>query len=106
MRWSDWRPAGASPTTWPRPTDVLLVWDENAWEDYLWWQAQDRRVLKRINALLADIQRNGNDGIGKPEALKHDFAGYWSRRITDEHRLVYKIAGDEMRIAACRYHYG
>ena len=56
--------------------------------------------------LFADIQRNGDDGIGKPEALKHDFAGYWSRRITDEHRLVYKIAGDEVRIAACRYHYG
>jgi len=63
---------------------------------------QDRRVLKRINTLLADIARNGNDGIRKPEALKHDFAGYWSRRITDEHRLVYKIAGDEVRIAACR----
>ena len=84
---------------------MLLVWDENAWDDYLRWQAQDRRVLKRINALLADIQRNGNDGIGKPQALEHDFAGYW-RRITDEHRLVYKIAGDEVRIAACRYHYG
>lgn len=92
--------------TWSTPTEVPLVWDENAWEDYLWWQAQDRRVLKRINTLLADIQRNGNEGIGKPEALKHDFAGYWSRRITDEHRLVYKIVGDEVRIAACRYHYG
>lgn len=85
---------------------MLLVWDENAWDDYLWWQAQDRRVLKRINALLVDIQGNGDEGIGKPEALKHDFAGYWSRRITDEHRLVYKIAGDQVRIAACRYHYG
>jgi toxin YoeB len=85
---------------------VLLVWDENAWEDYLWWQAQDRKVLKRINALLADIKRNGNIGIGKPEALEHDFAGYWSRRINGEHRLVYKVAGDEVRIAACRYHYG
>jgi toxin YoeB len=85
---------------------VLLVWDENAWEDSLWWRAQDRRVLKRINTLLADIQRNGNDGIGKPEALQHDFAGYWTRRITDEHRLVYKIAEGEVRIAACRYHYG
>ncbi len=60
----------------------------------------------RINTLLIDIQRNGNEGIGKPEALKHDFAGYWSRRITDEHRLVYKIHGNEIRIAACRYHYG
>jgi len=63
-------------------------------------------VLERINALVADIQRNGNDGIGKPEAPKHDFAGYWSRRISDEHRLVYKIAGDEVRIAACHYHFG
>lgn len=85
---------------------MLLVWDEHAWDDYLWWQNNDRTVLKRINRLLADIKRNGNTGIGKPEALKHDFAGYWSRRITDEHRLVYKISGDEIRIAACRYHYG
>jgi toxin YoeB len=84
---------------------VLLVCDENAW-DYHWWQSQHRKVLERINLLLKDIQRNGNEGIGKPEALKHDFAGYWSRRITDEHRLVYKAAGDEVRIAACRYHYG
>ncbi len=70
---------------------MLLVWDANAWEDYLWWQAQDRKVLKRINLLIRDVQRNGNNGIGKPEPLKHDFAGYWSRRITDEHRLVYKL---------------
>ncbi len=94
-------------TNWSKQTDlVLLVWDENAWEDYQWWQAQHRTVLKRINLLLKDIQRNGNEGIGKPEALKHDFAGYGSRRITDEHRLVYRIAGEEVRIAACRYHYG
>ena len=85
---------------------MLLVWDENAWEDYLWWQAQDRKVLKRINVLPQDICRNGNAGIGKPGALKHDFAGYWSRRITDEHRLVHKVVDDEVRIAACRYHYG
>lgn len=85
---------------------MLLVWDEHAWEDYLWWQAQDRQVLKRLNLLLKDIQRNGNAGIGKPEPLKHDFAGFWSRRTTDEHRLVYKIVENEIRIAACRYHYG
>ncbi|MFT4034923.1 MAG: Txe/YoeB family addiction module toxin [Patulibacter sp.] len=84
---------------------MRFVFDERAWEDYCWWQQQDRRVLKRINVLLADIARNGNDGIGKPEPLKHGFQGYWSRRITDEHRLVYKLAGDEIRIAACRYHY-
>ncbi len=85
---------------------MLLVWDENAWADCLWWQAQDRRVLNRINTLIEDVARNGNEGIGKPEALKHDVAGYWSRRITDEHRLVYKIVSDEVRIAACRYLYG
>lgn len=85
---------------------MLLVWDENAWEDYLWWQRQDRKVVKRINDLLRDIQRHGNEGIGKPEALKHGLGGYWSRRITDEHRLVYKIADGAVRIAACRYHYG
>ncbi|GAB4077739.1 Txe/YoeB family addiction module toxin [Nostocoides australiense] len=85
---------------------MLLVWDENAREDYRWWQRQDRQVRKRINLLLTDITRNGNEEIGKPEALKHDFAGYGSRRITDEHRLVYTIDGDQMRIAACRYHYG
>lgn len=84
---------------------MILVWDENAWEDYLWWQVQDRKVLKRVNTLIKDIQRNGNDGIGKPEPLKHGFQGYWSRRITDEHRLVYKVTDREIRIAACRYHY-
>jgi toxin YoeB len=85
---------------------MLLIWDTNAWEDYLWWQTQDRKVLKRINLLIQDIQRNGYNGIGKPEPLKHDFAGYWSRRITDEQRLVYKVTDTEVRIAACRYHYG
>ena len=107
MRWSGWKLAKGASTSWSKQTDrVLLVWDENAWEDYLWWQAQDREVLKRVNLLLKDIQRNGNGGIGKPEALRHDFAGYWSRRMTDEHRLVYKIAEDDVRIAACRYRYG
>lgn len=85
---------------------MILVWDERAWEDYLWWQTEDRKTLKRINSLIKDIARNGNEGIGKPEALKHGLAGYWSRRITAEHRLVYKIVGNEIHIAACRYHYG
>ena len=85
---------------------MKLVWDESAWQDYIWWQVQDRKVLKRINAPIEDIQRNGNEGIGKPEALKHGFQGYWSRRVTDEHRLVHKIAEGEIRIAACRYHHG
>lgn len=85
---------------------MKLVWDEAAWDDYLWWEQQDRRVLKRINALLADVARNGNTGIGKPEPLKFELTGYWSRRITDEHRLVYRVVDGEIRIAACRYHYG
>jgi toxin YoeB len=87
---------------------VKLVWDETAWDDYVWWRApdnRDRKVLKRINALIRDAERNGNEGIGKPEPLKHGFHGYWSRRITYEHRLVYKLSGDEIRIAACRYHH-
>ena len=65
-----------------------------------------RKVLKHINRLLEDIQRNSNEGIGKPEALKHDFGGFWSRRITDEHRLVCKVLEDRVLIAQCRYHYG
>lgn len=85
---------------------MLLIWDEQAWADYLWWQAEDRRTLKRINLLIRDITRNGNEGLGKPEALKHGLSGYWSRRITDEHRLVYKVVSTEVRIASCRYHYG
>lgn len=84
---------------------MKYVWDESAWRDYEHWQTQDRKILKRINSLLADVARNGNAGIGKPEPLKHGFQGYWSRRITDEHRLVYRIDGDEIRVAACRYHY-
>jgi toxin YoeB len=89
---------------------MRLVWSEAAVEDYVWWQSQDRRSVKRITALIKDIARNGNEGIGKPEPLKHGFHGYWSRRITDEHRLVYKFVetgeGVEVLIAACRYHYG
>ncbi len=84
---------------------MKLVWDEQAWEEYVGWQRDDKRILKRINDLLKDITRNGNEGIGKPEPLKHGFSGYWFRRITDEHRLIYRIAGDEVRIAQCRYHY-
>ena len=85
---------------------MRLVWDQNALQDYLWWQTQDGKMLKRINLLIEDTIRNGNEGIGKPEPLRHDPAGYWSRRINDEHRLVYKLSEAEIRIAACRYHYG
>ena len=84
---------------------MKLVWDEEAWETYLWWQTQDRKVLRRVNLLLREIERNGNNGIGKPEPLRHEFEGYWSRRITDEHRLIYRVAGDRILIAVCRYHY-
>ncbi|WP_019481858.1 Txe/YoeB family addiction module toxin [Arthrobacter sp. TB 23] len=84
---------------------MTLLWDERAWEDYVWWQTEDRRILKRINVLIQDIQRNENEGMGKPDPLKDGFQGYWSRRITDEHRLVYKVVVDEIRIAQCRYHY-
>ena len=84
---------------------MRIVFSTNGWDDYLWWHSQDRKVLRRINALLADIVRNGNDGIGKPEALRHEFHGYWSRRITDEHRLICRISGDDILIAQCRHHY-
>jgi toxin YoeB len=84
---------------------VKVVFSTRGWDDYQWWQRQDRKLLKRINQLIQDVMRNGNEGIGKPEPLKHGFQGYWSRRINDEHRLVYKIVDDEIRIAACRYHY-
>lgn len=85
---------------------MRLVWDPLAWEDYLWWQVNDRKVLRRVNALIQDVIRNGNEGIGKPEPLRHDLSGYWSRRISDEHRLVYRVTETDVRIAACRYHYG
>lgn len=85
---------------------MILSWDEDAWAEYVEWQTTDKRVLKRINMLIRDTQRNGNQGIGKPEPLKHELSGYWSRRITSEHRLVYKMTETEIRIAACRYHYG
>jgi toxin YoeB len=84
---------------------MKLVFDESAWQDYLWWQQQDRKVLRRINVLIQDVACRGNEGLGKPEPLKHGFHGYWSRRITDEHRLIYKVLDDEVRIAACRYHH-
>lgn len=84
---------------------MRVVFSARGWDDYLWWQQQDRKLLKRINQLIQDVMRHGNEGIGKPEPLKHGFQGYWSRRINDEHRLVYKVVEDEVRIAACRYHY-
>lgn len=82
-----------------------LVFSQHAWEDYLYWQKADRKLLKRINLLIQDIIRSPFDGIGKPEALKHGLAGYWSRRINDEHRLVYKVEREAIYFAQCRYHY-
>lgn len=81
------------------------VFSANAWEEYISWVNEDKKVLKRINELIKDIERNGHKGLGKPEPLKYNFAGYWSRRITDEHRLIYTIAANDIIIISCRYHY-
>lgn len=84
---------------------MKIIFAERAWEDYLYWQRSDKQTLKRINELIRDIMRNGHEGIGKPEPLRHALAGYWSRRIDDEHRLVYRIEGNAVLIAQARYHY-
>jgi toxin YoeB len=86
---------------------MKISWSTNGWEDYLFWQENDKKIAKRINILVKDIIRNPNDnhGIGKPEALKHTLSGYYSRRITDEHRLVYSVTDDELYIIQCRHHY-
>ena len=84
---------------------MKLIFSENAREDYLYWQRTDKKILNRINELILDIQRNKYKGIGKPEPLKHSLAGYWSRRINNEHRIVYKIEKDSVMIAQLRYHY-
>ena len=83
-----------------------LVFDGNGFDDYLYWQTQDRKILKRINLLIQDIDRDSHNGIGKPEALKYDYQGYWSRRIDEEHRLVYCVVDDTIHIVSCRFHYG
>lgn len=84
---------------------MRLVFSERAWEDYLHWQTTDRKLLTRINTLIREIQREPFTGIGKPESLKHALAGYWSRRITEEHRIVYRVEGDDLMLAQLRYHY-
>lgn len=84
---------------------MRLVFSERAWEDYLHWQMTDRKLLTRINTLIREIQREPFTGIGKPEPLKHALAGYWSRRITEEHRIVYRVEGDALMLAQLRYHY-
>ncbi|MDC1287585.1 Txe/YoeB family addiction module toxin [Gammaproteobacteria bacterium] len=84
---------------------MKLVFASNAWEDYLYWQKTDKKPLRRINSLIKEITRDPFDGIGKPEPLKHALSGYWSRRINDEHRIIYKLQGDCLLIAQLRYHY-
>lgn len=81
------------------------VWQDEAWEDYMYWQTQDRKTLKRINQLLQDIDRKGYEGIGKPEPLKGNFSGWWSRRIDESNRLIYRITAGQIEIAQCRSHY-
>jgi toxin YoeB len=84
---------------------MKLVFSEQAWEDYLYWQKADRKLMERIHHLIREIQRQPFAGVGKPEPLKHALAGYWSRRINDEHRIVYKVQDDAVLIAQLRYHY-
>lgn len=82
------------------------IWTDKAWDDYLYWQSQDKKTLRRINQLINDIERNGYDGIGKPEPLKGDLSGWMSRRIDDTNRLIYKIENKKIVISNCRTHYG
>jgi len=84
---------------------VKLIFAESAWEDYLYWQKTDKKILQRINTLIKDISRDPFEGIGKPEPLKHALSGYWSRRINEEHRIVYKVQEESLLIAQLRFHY-
>jgi toxin YoeB len=84
---------------------VKLIFADEAWDDYLYWQKQDKRMVERINPLIRETQREPFTGLGKPEPLKHALAGFWSRRITEEHRMVYKIEGNALLLAQLRYHY-
>ncbi len=90
---------------------MRIVWSGHAWDEYIDWQARDRKIASKINDLISDIRRNPFTGLGKPEPLKADMAGFWARRITDEHRLIYRIVGKRgvdqaLEIAQCRFHYG
>ena len=84
---------------------MKITFSQNAWEDYISWQSEDRKILKKINTLIKEIQRNPYDGIGKPEPLKYDLSGLWSRRIDRDHRLVYQVIKNDLLIYSCRYHY-
>ena len=82
-----------------------LIFSDKAWEEYMYWQNTDKQILKKINQLIKDIKREPFDGIGKPEPLKYEFSGFWSRRISDEHRLVYEVSQNCIAIVSCRFHY-
>lgn len=98
-----WR-TGSRPWDRTGVAGVKRIFSEHAWEDYVYWQRTDRKILQRINTLIRESQRAPFEGIGKPEPLKHGMSGYWSRRITDEHRMVYKVEADALCIAQLRYH--
>lgn len=84
---------------------MKLVFSGHAWDDYLFWQKTDKKILRRVNSLIKEAMRHPFEGVGKPEPLRHGLSGYWSRRITDEHRFVYKVSDDALEIAQLRYHY-
>ena len=84
---------------------MKLIWSDKSWEEYLSWQSTDKKVLKKINSLIKDIKRDPFEGIGKPEPLKYELQGCWSRRVTNEHRLVYEVEDDALYIVSCKYHY-
>ena len=84
---------------------MKLIFSANAWDDYIYWQKTDKKILRRINILIKETKRFFFEGVGKPEPLKHALSGYWSRRINDEHRFVYKVSEDAIHIAQLRYHY-
>ena len=84
---------------------MKLIWSEQAWDDYLYWQEADKRMVKKLNELIKETRRTPFEGKGKPEPLRHNLAGFWSRRITAEHWFVYSVTDEALLIAACRYHY-
>ncbi|GMM70749.1 Txe/YoeB family addiction module toxin [Alteromonas gracilis] len=83
----------------------LLSWTDEAWNSYVYWQTQDKKTLKRINKLISDVKRSPFDGIGKPESLKENLSGFWSRRIDDTNRLIYAVDDTAITVISCRYHY-
>lgn len=82
-----------------------IIFSDEAWDDYLYWQETDRKILRKLNALIKECQRTPENGLGRPEALRFEYAGWWSRRIDDEHRLIYRADDETLEIAQCRYHY-